>query len=83
MQLPTVAVGPDLSPFGDQLRAAGFDVVELNPETMRTADAVVVDGMEQRFLGVEMTDAKAPVIDADGMTPDQVVKAVKARALRR
>ena len=57
--------------------------MELNEETLGEADAVVVDGMENRFLGIEKAQTKAPIIDADGMTPAEVVKAVQDRGLAR
>jgi hypothetical protein len=81
MEQQVVAVGDDLSPFRDALESAGFRVVSLDQMTLHEAHAVVVDGMDSGFLGIETTETEAPVIDADGMTPEQVVAAVKARAL--
>ena len=81
MAQKVVAVGGELTPFRKELQAAGFQVVSLDQETLQQADAVVIDGMDNGFLGIETTETKAPVIDADGMTPEQVVKAVRERAL--
>ncbi len=78
-----IAMGEDLRPFAKALEAAGFQVVALDPQTLHSADAVVVDGMDHAFLGIETVDTDAPVIDADGMTSAEVVAAVKKRALSR
>jgi hypothetical protein len=79
MQTATVAVDPDLSAFWEALRAAGYRVVSTDAEDAEHADAVVVDGMDDHLMGIETALTLAPVIDADGLTADQVVQAVRER----
>jgi hypothetical protein len=42
----------------------------------------VVSGGDYNMMGVETTLTKAPVIQALGMTPDEVIAAVERRARR-
>lgn len=77
----TIAVEPPLSPVVDTLKQAGYHVVSLDDDAWRTAQAIVVQGMDDHFLGMQDPETHAPVIDADGMTPDQVLAEVNRRAL--
>lgn len=83
MARATVAIEGQLSPFSRVLREAGYDVIPLNDEALHRAQAIVVQGTDNNFLGMEDPLSKAPVINADGMTPDQVLGAVERRALAR
>lgn len=77
----TVAIEGQLSPMADALKAAGYEVVPLDDQSLKVAQAVVVQGTDDNFLGIENTLTRAPVINADGMTADQVLAAVEDRAL--
>ncbi len=79
----TVAIEGQLSPFGQLLQEAGYDVIPLNDHALSRAQAIVVQGTDNNFLGMDDPLSKAPVINADGMTPDQVLEAVERRALAR
>ncbi|PAB59205.1 YkuS family protein [Anaeromicrobium sediminis] len=52
----------------------GYDVVEFenNNSDIRNLDAVVVTGQSNNFLGMQNTTTKAPVISADGCTPEDI-----------
>jgi hypothetical protein len=39
----------------------------------------VVSGQDDNVMGVKMTQTKAPVIRAEGRTPEEVVRAVEER----
>lgn len=76
-----VAVEGELAPFRDALERAGYRVVPLDEERLGEVAAVVVNGMDDDLLGIETVEAHAPVIDADGRTPDEVVAEVRDRAI--
>ncbi|MCL8208433.1 MAG: YkuS family protein [Actinomycetia bacterium] len=81
MEPLTVAVDAELTPVADALKAAGFRVVGLDADLGRV-QAVVVDGMEKRFLGMNRPSTPAPVIEARGLSAQQVVAEVRRRAAR-
>lgn len=78
-----VAVEEGLEPVRRALAAAGYTVVGLHGQAWRGARAVVVSGIDDGFLGREDTALRAPVIDAAGLRPGEVVALVRARAGRR
>lgn len=79
-----IAVEPELTPVKDYLSGKGFKVETVNygeytNKTTDRFDAYVVTGMDTNFLGVSDTNTKAIIIDATGMTPDQVYKELSSR----
>jgi len=83
MNRATVAIEGQLSPFSHLLTEAGYNVVPLDNKTLSVAQAIVVQGAESNFLGMEDPLTVAPVINADGMTPNQVLAAVERRVIAR
>ncbi len=83
MSRPTIAVESQLSLHSHILQEAGYHVIALNEKALGTAQAIVVSGIDNNFLGMQDPKTLAPVIDADGMTPEQVLAAVKDRAIER
>ena len=83
MDQPTIAIEANLSLFQKTLEQAGFHVIALDDDAVGIAQAIVVQGTDNNFLGREDPKTLAPVINADGMTPDQVLKAVQERAIER
>lgn len=78
-----VAVEGELTPFRAALERAGYRVVALDETSRREAAAIVINGMDDGVLGIETATSPAPVIDADGLTPEEVVRLVRARAIAR
>ena len=83
MNRAKVAIEGQLSPYSHLLKEAGYDVIPLDDKALGVADAIVVQGTDNNFLGMEDPLSKAPVINADGMTPNQVLDAVERRAIAR
>ncbi|MGI6359200.1 MAG: YkuS family protein [Bacillota bacterium] len=75
-----VAVDGYLGSVREMLQEKGYEIVPMDQLT--EADAVVVSGGDYNMMGVETTLTKAPVIQALGMTPDEVIAAVERRARR-
>lgn len=81
----SVGVGKDLSPVCRALRRRGFSVVVVDEDgeaRTEAVDALVVSGQRRDMLGIPAPTSAVPVIDADGRTPDEVVRAIES-ALRR
>lgn len=83
MDRATIAIEGQLSTYGDVLQQAGFHVIPLDHNALGIAQAIVVQGTDDNLLGIEDPETLAPVINADGMTPDEVLAAVEERAIRR
>lgn len=79
--LPIIAVEASLSPYQAALRDAGFQVVPFARNRWPKAAAIIVDGLDDRLMGIETPRTSAPVIDASGFTPDQMVREIQRRIL--
>jgi hypothetical protein len=73
-------VGRYLSDKGYEVDTIGFDAV--TKATQNTYDAIVISGMSKDFMGISDTATRAPVIDASGMTEEEVYKQIQSRVHR-
>jgi hypothetical protein len=78
----TVAVENNLTPYSAYLRREGYTVENMSVEDMLQKkmpdyDAYVVTGISENYLGFHDTVTKAPVINADGLTPEQVARMIE------
>lgn len=73
---PKIGVEDTLGQVKQYLTEKGYEVKSLkeNPESY---DAIVVSGQDKNFLGMHDTATKVPVIDAKGMTSEQVYDRLK------
>lgn len=75
-----VAVEDGLTNVAQALKDKGFEVTKFTNGTMTNVDAAVVTGMSNNFMGVADTQGnKFPVIEANGMTAQEVVNTIAAR----
>ena len=81
MNRATVAIEGELSPFSRVLKEAGYRVIPLDDQALSVAQVIVVQGTDNNVLGMEEPLFRTPVINADGMTPDQVLNEVDRRTL--
>lgn len=75
-----VAVEEGLTPITLLLKREGYDVVDLEGERWKTADAIVVSGMDSNLMDIQETETRANVVEAAGKTPEEVLKDIKSRA---
>lgn len=73
----TIAVEHSLTPVMDLLSEKGYKVEDIDisseyRKNINRYDAVVITGINRDFLGVEDIVSKIPVIDADGLTAEQI-----------
>lgn len=76
MQSKKVAVEANLTTIAKALESKGYTVV--NPKSGYDVVAAVVMGMDNNLMNIQNTVTKAPVIDATGLTPEQVVSRVES-----
>lgn len=77
-----IAVEQDLTPVKEYLMEKGYhvesvDFNEQSPSSLQDYDAIVVTGFNSDFLGFQDTKTGAVVIDADGLTPEEVVEEIE------
>ena len=70
-----IAVEPALSQVKSLLEEEGYEVMGM--EQFQNADCVVINGGDANLMGMQDTLTKAPVIDANGMTAQQVLDRIK------
>ncbi|SNX55107.1 YkuS family protein [Thermoanaerobacterium sp. RBIITD] len=78
-----IAVERQLSSVKRYLTDKGYDVVNLEQNSelsgidIKDYDAIVITGQHRDMLGYENTITKSPVIDAAGLTPEDVESQIK------
>lgn len=79
-----IAVESNLSPIKEYLSKKGYivedvDIHEQSANPDNTYDAYVVSGMNSNFLGIQNTQTKSIVINAEGLSPDKVYNQLKTQ----
>ncbi|MGE5509410.1 MAG: YkuS family protein [Chitinophagales bacterium] len=74
-----VAVASELGNVAARLKAAGYTVVSLQGTDLGQVGAVVVSGVSDDLMGIQTTVTKAPVIDANGLTEEEILETVSER----
>lgn len=79
-----VAIEGTLGNVGMFLEEKGYEVVNLDPHTqtgieLKNCDAIVISGMDRNLMGYTTIKTESPVIEASGMTPEQVYEQIKDR----
>lgn len=75
----TVAVEEELTNVASALEEAGYMVISMDDPEWRDANAIVIKGMDRDFMDIQDISTPAPVIDASGLTAEQVVRSVANR----
>ena len=75
-----IGVEESLSDVQQALREKGYEVVQLNHEGgAANCDCCVITGMDKNVMGMQDVTIEGPVINADGLTADQVCSEVESR----
>lgn len=78
--MPRVGVEESLSNITDALREKGYDVIELKQEAdVQGCECCVVTGLDSNVMGMADTSIKGPVIEANGLSADEVCRQVDQR----
>ncbi|MCW3488962.1 YkuS family protein [Dethiobacter alkaliphilus] len=74
-----VAVEEGLSPIREYLQQKGYKVVDM--KSVAQADAAVISGGDKNFMNMQDAMTDAPVISAQGLTPEDVLKQLESKWL--
>lgn len=78
--MPRIGVEESLSNITDALREKGYDVIELKQEAdVQGCECCVVTGLDSNVMGMADTSIKGPVIEANGLSADEVCRQVDQR----
>jgi hypothetical protein len=70
-----IAVEDQLTDVKQMLQENGYTVV--SPKNSANVAAVVVSGMDNNLMNMQGITTKAPVIDAAGKSPDQILSRIR------
>lgn len=75
-----IGVEESLTNVQQALRDKGYDVVELKQETdAKDCTFCVVTGLDSNVMGMQDTMSNGSVIDANGMSADEVLQQIESR----
>lgn len=75
--MKTVAVENGLQPVKSFLQQQGCEVVDTSTVACRDAACIVLTGGDQNIMGIETVEVEVPVINADGLSPEEVYQRVQ------
>ncbi|MGE7688404.1 hypothetical protein B1B04_05555 [Lysinibacillus sp. KCTC 33748] len=72
-----IGVEQSLTNVEDALKAKGYEVIQLRTEEdAKKCDACVITGQDRDIMGISDPVMAGPVIDADGLSADEVIQRV-------
>lgn len=75
-----IGVEGSLTNVQQALREKGYDVVELtNSSNIQNMDCCVVSGLDTDVMGIQDAMSKGSIIEASGLSADEIVKRVESR----
>jgi hypothetical protein len=78
-----IAVEQNLAPVADYLSQQGYTVEKFNASNMllnkKDYDALVISGGSENFLGFEDRTTTANIINASGLSPEDVARRLESR----
>lgn len=78
--MPKIGVEQSLTDVQQALQEKGYDVVQLtNENDAKGCDCCVVTGIDNNVMGISNSVTAGSVIEASGMTADQICQQVESR----
>ncbi|HEY4554745.1 MAG TPA: YkuS family protein [Bacillaceae bacterium] len=75
-----IGVEESLTNVHQALKEKGYDVITIRNEAdARNCDCCVVTGIDSNMMGIQTVTMEGSVIEASGMTADEVCEAVESR----
>ncbi|HET7581074.1 MAG TPA: YkuS family protein [Bacillales bacterium] len=75
-----IGVEQTLTDVQQALSEKGFDIVPLmSDQDASECDCCVISGQDENVMGIDTIETKGPVIDARGMSADEICKEVESR----
>lgn len=78
-----VALDDGLAPVKNYLTEQGCQIINIDAAKNQQVDAVILSGMDENFLGMEDIMIDAPVISANGMTPEEIWRDIQKIAKQK
>jgi Holliday junction resolvase len=77
--LARIAVEESLNNVKEALENNGHEVVRMEANNMDNCQCCIISGQDKDVMGVENAETQASVINADGLTAEEIVKQVNQR----
>ncbi|KAA0548113.1 YkuS family protein [Bacillus sp. BGMRC 2118] len=75
-----IGVEQSLTDVREALQEKGYDIVDLqNENDAKNCDCCVVTGMDSNIMGVESSFTAGPVIQASGLSADEICNQVESK----
>ncbi|GIP36153.1 YkuS family protein [Paenibacillus sp. J2TS4] len=74
-----IAVENTLGDVKNALQNSGHEVMHLDENSVQNCDCCVISGLDQNVMGIAVPETQASVINAQGMTAEEVVNQVNQR----
>lgn len=75
----TVALEGGLSNIRQALEGKGYRVIDLDTGNLEQASAVIISGGDRNFMNRQDISTRAPVINAEGQSADEVIQTLENR----
>jgi len=72
-----VAVEKDLNNVKQALQAAGYQVIDLDQAQKQEVQCSIITDGDENMLGIQTIMTNTPVINASGMTAQQIIEEVQ------
>lgn len=72
-----IAVEKGLENVSQALKDAGYQVVNLENINLQNVQCVVVSGSSENLMGIQDAETKAPVINAQGLSPQEIIQRIE------
>lgn len=77
--MPKVAVENNLDSVKNMLQQNGYEVVNLEGESVPDCDCCVISGLDHNMMGMANTATDVSVINAEGLTDDEIMEQIRQR----
>ncbi|MFD1735628.1 YkuS family protein [Bacillus salitolerans] len=78
-----IGVEGSLTDVRDALKERGYDIVDLRGENdAKNCDCCVVTGLDSNVMGISNTVTAGSVIEANGLTAEEICQQVESRLQR-
>lgn len=74
--MATIAVENSLTNVKQALEESGYQVVSMDASSLQSCDCCVISGQDKNMLGIADAETSASVINALGMSADEVLQQV-------
>ncbi|MDV2685249.1 YkuS family protein [Alkalihalophilus lindianensis] len=82
--MPKIGVEQSLTDVQQELQAKGYDIVQLrNEQDSQGCDCCVITGQDQNMMGLQNAAIDGSVINASGMTAQDVCQQVEQKLNRQ